>query len=160
MILPKNKVDIFKTNLEQYKGELSSWKIYEASQGETFADIARKFGVSEARLRDANNIPASTRSASNQSLQIPGPAGKGLELAPFTDSNPPRLAGRYKPDTATNDKKPENKVKVYVVRAGDTLPTIAKKHDTTVAALRSLNKIKDDKLKPGTKLRLPGTTTH
>jgi len=160
LILPKNKVDIFKTNLEQYKGELSSWKIYEASQGETFADIARKFGVSEARLRDANNIPASTRSASNQSLQIPGPAGRGLELAPFTDSNPPRLAGRYKPDTATNDKKPENKVKVYVVRAGDTLPTIAKKHDTTVAALRSLNKIKDDKLKPGTKLRLPSTTTH
>ena len=160
LILPKNKVDIFNTNLEQYKGELSSWKIYQASQGETFSDIARKFGVSETRIREVNNIPTSTRSASNQSLQIPGPSGKGIELAPFADSSPPRLAGKYNATTASNAKKNDHKVKIYVVRAGDTLPAIAKKHDTTVAALRSLNNIKNDTVKVGTKLRLPSNSTH
>ena len=160
LILPKNKVDIFNTNLEQYKGELSSWKIYQASQGETFSDIARKFGVSETRIREVNNIPTSTRSASNQSLQIPGPSGKGIELAPFADSSPPRLAGKYNATTASNAKKNDHKVKIYVVRTGDTLPAIAKKHDTTVAALRSLNNIKNDTVKVGTKLRLPSNSTH
>ena len=160
LILPKNKVDIFNTNLEQYKGELSSWKIYQASQGETFSDIARKFGVSETRIREVNNIPTSTRSASNQSLQIPGPSGKGIELAPFADSSPPRLAGKYNATTASNAKKNGHKVKIYVVRTGDTLPAIAKKHDTTVAALRSLNNIKNDTVKVGTKLRLPSNSTH
>lgn len=158
LILPKDKVDIFKANLAQYKGELSSWKIYEASQGETFTMIANKFGVSEARLREANNIPATTRSASNQSLLIPGPAGKGFQLAPISGSNPPTVAGRA--NASAQDDNANQRVRTHVVRAGETLASIAKKYGTSDKVLRSLNNLKNDNVKPGTKLRIPGTNTR
>lgn len=46
--------------------------------------------------------------------------------------------------------------KTYAVRAGDTLSSIAKRHDTTVAVLVKLNGIADpDRLAVGRTLRLP-----
>ena len=149
VILPRDKVDIFNANLAEYKGELSSWKIYEASQGETFSSIAVKFGVSEARLREANRIPASVRSASNQSLMIPGPGGQGIQLAPPVANSPPKIAG--KADTASS------RVRTHVVRSGETLQSIARQYGTNTSTLRSLNNLKNDTVKVGTKLRIPGT---
>lgn len=148
VILPRDKVDIFNANLAEYKGELSSWKIYEASQGETFASIAGKFGVSEARLREANRIPSSMRSASNQSLMIPSPAGQGIQLAPPSPKSPPKLAGKV--DTS-------DRIRTHVVRKGETLQNIARQYGTTTSTLRSLNNMKNDTVKAGMKLRIPGT---
>jgi len=155
LILPRDKVDIFKTNLEQYKGNLSSWKIYEASQGETFTQIANKFGVSESRLREANNIPSASKSASNQALLIPGPAGRGFQLAPLSGNAAPSISG--KSNQNSNESDNSQRIRTHVVKNGDTLASIAKKYGSSIAALRSLNNLKSDSVKPGTKLRIPGT---
>jgi len=152
VILPRNKVDIFNANLLQYQGELSSWKTYEAKQGETFSSIAAKFGVSEARLRQANRIEPNARVTAEQIIVIPGPAGQGIQLAPATANAPvPQVAGRQV-NQATSQQ-----VRDHVVRKGDSLDSIARQYNTTVVALRALNNLKTDALKVGAKLRIPGT---
>ena len=45
--------------------------------------------------------------------------------------------------------------KLYTVRKGESLGSIARKHHTTIAKLRSLNKLKSDRIHPGQKLRVP-----
>jgi membrane-bound lytic murein transglycosylase D len=137
VILPRDKVDIFKANLAQYKGELSSWKMYDAKQGETFASIAAKFGIQESRLREANRIPTSVRSAGDQSLLIPTPAAQGLRITP-------QLAAAQA-------------VRTHTVAKGESLATIARRYGTTVATLRALNNLKSDTVRIGMKLRIPGT---
>jgi membrane-bound lytic murein transglycosylase D len=137
VILPRDKVDIFKTNLAQYKGELSSWKMYEAKQGETFTSIAAKFGIQESRLREANRIPVSVRSAGDQSLLIPTPAAQGIRITP-------QIAAAQA-------------VRIHTVGKGESLATIARRYGTTVATLRALNNLKSDTVRVGMKLRIPGT---
>lgn len=43
----------------------------------------------------------------------------------------------------------------YTVRKGDTLGSIARKHHTTIAKIKKVNKLKSDRLRVGQKLRLP-----
>ncbi len=158
VILPKDKVDIFNTNLSEYKGELSSWKIYEAKQGETFNSIANKFGVSESRLREANRIAPGVRSASDQSVMIPGPAGQGIQLAPPAAGRGPQIAGK----SVSQAKAEANntRVRTHIVRKGDTLESIARHYGTNTSTLRALNNLKNDNVKLGNKLRIPGTGTR
>jgi len=158
VILPKDKVDIFNANLSQYKGELTAWKVYEAKQGETFSSIAGKFGVSESRLREANRIASNVRSASEQSLVIPSPAGQGIQLAPPSPNRAPQLAG--KAVSAEKAETNNTRVRTHVVKKGDTLESIARRYGTNTSTLRSLNNLKNDKVKIGSKLRIPGTGTR
>lgn len=44
---------------------------------------------------------------------------------------------------------------VHVVRRGESLGTIARKHHTTIAKLKKANKLKSDRIREGQKLRLP-----
>ncbi len=158
VILPRDKVDIFNANLAEYKGELSSWKVYEAKQGETFSSIANKFGVSEARLREANRITSNIRSASDQSLVIPNPAGQGIQLAPPSLARPPQIAG--KAASQSKSLAINGKVRTHTVKKGDTLESIARQYGTNTSTLRALNNLKNDTVKLGVKLRIPGTATR
>jgi LysM repeat protein len=54
---------------------------------------------------------------------------------------------------AAKMKEPVNK-KIYVVKAGDTLSEIAQRHGTTIQAVRTANKIKNNIIHPGQKLQL------
>jgi len=44
----------------------------------------------------------------------------------------------------------------YVVRRGDNLSAIARRHGTTVPALRSANNLRSDRIQPGQRLSIPG----
>ena len=59
--------------------------------------------------------------------------------------------------TATPKPKPKPKpvVKRYTVKKGDSLSRIASRNGTSVAALRRVNGIKGDLIRPGQVLRLP-----
>ena len=45
--------------------------------------------------------------------------------------------------------------RIYTVRKGESLGSIARKHHTTAAKLTKLNKLRTDRIHPGQKLRLP-----
>ncbi len=56
---------------------------------------------------------------------------------------------------ATTSSKAKTREVSYTVKNGDTLGDIARKYNTRVATLKTLNNLKSDQLKPGQKLRLP-----
>jgi len=54
---------------------------------------------------------------------------------------------------------PEATTILYVVRRGDTLSSIARRHRTSVAALKRLNNIRGTLIRPGQRLKVPGRGT-
>ena len=72
LLLPADRVEIFNANLTNYKGDLSAWKVYHSRRGESYASIAKRFGVSEAKLRETNDIGSRQKVAAGQSMLVPG----------------------------------------------------------------------------------------
>jgi len=164
IILPRDRVAIYNKNLAQYRGDLTSWRTYEAQEGENLATIASKFGVPEGRLRQANRIPGNVRLLSAQTLIIPGPSGEGIRLNP-ADKTSLAQAGRGSTARTSTTAAPAQSttnasVRTHTVRAGDTLGSIAKQYGTTVAAIRTLNNLKSDTLRAGTRLRMPSAANR
>jgi len=157
LLLPTDRVETFNANLLAYKGDLSSWKVYKPRRGESYASIAKRFGVSEAELRRANDISSRRKVASGSTLLVPGGGGQaGVQLASL--ETPPGALDAA-PSRATpvtrNSRRPN--VRTHKVRAGDTLFGLAKRYGTSVDTLRALNNLKGNNLKIGSQLRVPGT---
>ncbi|MDM9560403.1 MULTISPECIES: transglycosylase SLT domain-containing protein [Bordetella] len=152
LLLPTDRVATFNANLQAYKGDLSSWKVYKPRRGESYAAIAQRFGVSEAELRQANDVPRRRKVATGGTLLVPGGAqGGGVQLASL--ETPP---GALEAAPVTRSGRRPN-VRTHKVRSGDTLFALARRYGTTVGALRALNNLKGNNLKVGSQLRIPGT---
>ena len=85
LLLPADRVEIFNANLTNYKGDLSAWKVHHSRRGESYASIAKRFGVSEAKLRETTTSARARRSrpASHAGAGDPGPGGiQVASLAP------------------------------------------------------------------------------
>jgi len=101
---------------------------YTIKRGDTLYGISNQFGVSVSDLASINNININTP------LQI----GKTLIIPTNTGINPSNYI-------------------TYTVKKGDSLYSIAKKYDTTVNELISINKLKNTNLSIGQKLQIPET---
>jgi membrane-bound lytic murein transglycosylase D len=162
LLLPTNKVDIFNANLEAYQGKLSTWQTYRSQQGESYAAIAKKHGISLGKLRAANGLGAKQTRALAQTLIVPaaGHSG-GIQLASFQTSE--TSSARPAPTTRRGNKdvvvlrRPAN-VRTHTVKPGDTLFALARQYNTSVTELRKLNNLKGDRLSQGKRLRVPGTS--
>lgn len=106
--------------------------------GETLASIASKYKTSVALIVDYNHLSKKHRLASGQRLNIP------IQSVSSAGSS-----GKSKM------KKAENVLRIKVQK-GDTLASLARKHDTTIADLRKFNLLEKDNLKPGQVLRIDG----
>jgi polysaccharide deacetylase family sporulation protein PdaB len=106
------------SELLKLKPAPSTGKKYTVKAGDTLYSIAKKHGVTVAALAKANNITNYNLIRVGQVLVIPGKAA----------ITPP----------ATSVK--------YAVKAGDTLYSIAKKYNITVAKLAAANKITNHSL--------------
>jgi polysaccharide deacetylase family sporulation protein PdaB len=111
----------------------SGSQTYTVRSGDTLYSIARRFNTTVARLASANNISNTNLIRVGQVLIIPGTGG---------GSTPP----------------PSSPV-TYTVRSGDTLYSIARRYNTTVAQLASLNNISNPNLiRVGQVLTIPGSS--
>lgn len=156
LLLPTNRVATFNANLLAYKGDLTSWKVYQPRRGESYASIAKRFGVTEAALRGANGVSRRSKSASGVALLVPTSSQPGVQLASLEAP-----AGAIAPPSrATNRRSARLNVRTHKVRPGDTLSSLARRYGTSVNALRALNNLKGSNLKVGAQLRVPGTGTR
>lgn len=108
---------------------------YIVKRGDTLYSIANSNNVSVKDLKTYNNL-------TNDNLSI----GQIIKIPESTSIVTPSE------DEIINEKS------VYVVKAGDTLYSIAKSFNTTVDNLKELNGIVSDILTIGTSLFIPGTT--
>jgi len=104
---------------------------YIVSKGDTLWSIARKFGVSVNDLKNANNLSSNSLSI-GQSLFIPG-----------------------------QEKEEESTTSgiTHKVVSGDTLYSIARKYNTTVNKIKTLNNLTDNTLSVGQILKITEGST-
>jgi membrane-bound lytic murein transglycosylase D len=99
-------------------------------KGDSLADLAKRYGVSAEEIQKQNKLASPTLKA-----------GQKLRIAP----PPPAPAAKADPTRA--------KPGVYAVRDGDTIYSIARRHNMSVERLLALNRIDSrSKLQPGQKL--------
>lgn len=105
--------------------------VHVVTAGDTLSAIARRFGVSIARLVEANELDDPDRIFEGQTIRVNAPAA-----------------------TTTTTAAPQT----YTVAAGDTLWTIAARHGVTIADLAAANDITDvDRIREGTDLVIDGS---
>jgi membrane-bound lytic murein transglycosylase D len=141
---------------EASPADFSAFKWYTVKKGETLLTVSRHFGVSRSDVAEANNLSLKTHLRPGQELIIPRvPA---TILAARTErSAPSAVASRSiaEPATTPTVTQPAKIVAVtYKVKQGDTLFSIAQLFDTTVAKIKSWNRLSTNRIAPGTKLKI------
>ena len=133
----KTQEDIDKEQILKDAAKVSDRIVHKVKKGETLASIAKKYNVSVTELKQWNNLKKETLKT-------------GQKLTVFTSGGP-------KPNntTTTSSKSSStSSAQYYVVKSGDTLASIAKKYNTTVAKLKKLNNLKSDKITVKQKIRV------
>ncbi|MGC9520642.1 MAG: LysM peptidoglycan-binding domain-containing protein [Anaerolineae bacterium] len=109
---------------------------YVVQRGDTLMSIAARYGVSVSELANINGLHWNSWVYVGQRLTIPGGAPAP---APSPNPDPPATSDGY-----------------YVVKAGNTLFSIARWYGTTVNALRVANGLTSNTIYVGQRLRIPG----
>jgi membrane-bound lytic murein transglycosylase D len=143
--------------------EITALQWHTVRKGETLQSVANKLKVRRADLAEANYLSARARIKPGQRLVIP--RAPATLLAAQTDRPEPVVARARPSAEATLASAPTarpsgdlNRV-TYRVKRGDTLSSIARFFRTSVASLRSWNKLKNDRLQPGDRLTVYTTRT-
>ena len=113
-------------------------------KGENLGAIARKYDVAVSDIKDWNNLE-------DNSIQLGAKLIVGKKYFISSDNK----SGAAKNESiAANDR---NQVKLYYVKKGDSLFSIAKKYPgVSISDLKKWNGIKNESLKAGMKLKING----
>jgi LysM repeat protein len=103
------------------------------AKGDTYSDLAKKYGVPVAAIQAANPGVDPKKLKVGQKINIPA-----ASTAP----------GAVTLAAATGEQ-------TYTVKSGDNLTKIAADHHTTVKAIQSANNLTDTRIKVGQKLKIP-----
>jgi membrane-bound lytic murein transglycosylase D len=119
------------------------WQHYTIVAGDTLGGIARKFNTTVDALRETNNLSGNTIVA-GRSLLIPQPSASPEAYRLSADN---RLQARQ------DQPRPGRSRSEYLVRSGDSLWSIARRHNVTVQELAQWNGMAPgDTLSAGRKL--------
>ena len=135
LLLPKRNKDIFLKNLETYQDPRISWQIYHVKKGENINEIAVRHQTTVKQLKAINGIARSKNLTLGQKILVP------------------QIVAENHGNTAALKKLQNYQSNVYVVKKGDTLYEIAKRHGTTVNQIKLWNN-SDENLSVGQKLVL------
>lgn len=113
-------------------------------RGENLGIIARKYDVSISDIKDWNKIE-------DNNIQLGAKLIVGKKYVVLTDT---KNTQTRKENIAVNDR---DEVKLYYVKKGDSLFSIAKKYPgVSISDLKKWNGIKNERLKAGMKLKING----
>ena len=155
LVLPTEKVDTFLANLEAHdesRQPLSSWQSYTVRSGDRLDRIAKRFGMSLAKLKEVNSIRG-RRVGSGTILLVAGEdtAGAPKAIAKLE-------AKATTPEETTKDTPAATAMaaavadKLHVVGKGDTLFAVARRYDLSVEDLKALNQLKSSAIVTGERL--------
>ncbi len=121
LLLPAQNVDRFHANLAAWDATgqpLASWTVYQMKPADTLAAVARRAGISEEKLREANRIPPRYLISAGSTILIP--RDETMETDIPADSLDARFA--LVPEHSNLRKV------TYRVRRGDTLHSVARRY--------------------------------
>jgi LysM repeat protein len=146
-------------------------KTYVVKSGDSVWSIARRHNVSESAMLAANNLRKRHTLSIGQRLKVPGsdaakksPETKAVQTAAATPSAPGRkqadaAPARKQAETAQSMRNPAPQAGAHVVKSGDTVWSIARRHNVSEKAMLEANNLtKKDVLRIGQRLVIPGTS--
>ncbi len=129
-----------------------TFRFHTVKKGETIAIVARKYGVSSAALREANGLSSQAKISVRQTLAIPAASTAGL---PAASSTRPATTSSATPRPTASASSSNGAPRLYRVRPGDTLFSIARQFSISVAQLKQMNGLAGDSIKVGEQLKVP-----
>lgn len=143
LVIPADIADSFAAHIANLPADQHvAWERHKVTHDETLSNIAKRYDTSVALLRKANNLSGKGVKA-GVNLLIPVASE---DMSTYSLSALQRQLQRLQSKTRSGST-------TYVVRSGDTLWDISKRHNLTVSQLAKLNGMAPrDKLKPGKKL--------
>jgi membrane-bound lytic murein transglycosylase D len=144
--VPAGTGDALRARLSESSPEsLTALQWYTVKRGESLLTIARQLKVKQSDLAEANFISAKSRVATGQRLIVPREPTTLLAARTDAPAPEPQMAVGHSavPPKAslaasTNAQLEPQKI-VYRVKKGDTLSSIARLYNTSVASLKSWN---------------------
>ena len=139
LVIPVSNSTTFKQNLAALPDSKRTRPVLHTIQsGETLSHIARRYNTTTDALINSNQLN-STMIRSSQKLLVPAGSHDSTQYA--------KLNKRIQAANGSNSKR------IYKVRSGDNLWTIARKHRVTVKQVSRWNKLDTNApIKPGQKL--------
>ena len=125
--IPQDRQIAFSQNFDQTK-QPQKYAVYSTQKNDSIQSIAKRYGTSYQSLMDLNNL-------------------KTAAIKPKTDL--------IVPVGSAPVSSPSVSEKVYVIRMGDTLESVAQKFDISVAQLVKVNKKKNALVKVGESIVIP-----
>ena len=110
--------------------------------GETVASIAKRYRVSRQAIFSSNRINKKTRLVKGQIIRIPVDHAETANM-------------KQKSSGSKNARKTASSVKIYKVKQGDSLLSIAQRFNVPVAKIKEINNLKTNSIQAGRKLKLP-----
>jgi peptidoglycan lytic transglycosylase D len=155
--VPEGTAEIVRTKLSD-SGDATNLTWHTVRSGETLLSIARKLKVSRADLAEANYLSIRSRVTPGQQLIVP--RAPTLLLAARTDNPAPLVETRpidpvvVASTTVPSANEATQSKLVYRVKRGDTLSSIARVFETSVAALKKWNDLQSNTLRVGQRLTI------
>ncbi len=156
--VPEGTGDIVRAYLAQTDpDDLAPLNWHTVKKGETLLTISRKLKVNRTDLAEANYLSTKAKVQTGQRLIIP--RAPALLLASGPDNPPPVTESRpveavVTASNAPDAGQPRQASLVYRVKRGDTLFSIAKLYRTTVASLKTWNRLRTNSIQVGQRLTI------
>jgi membrane-bound lytic murein transglycosylase D len=125
--------------------ERITWRRHRVKRGDTMASLAKTYSTSVQAIADANRVPAKKTLRPGSYLIVPVVPGEpNARVAQYIEraAKSASLAGS---DTQT---------RVYVVKRGDTLSSISRRHRVSVAQIMKWNSKRSAHIRVGERLRI------
>lgn len=130
ILLPMDKVETFRANLEAYDKPLVSWQAYQPKKGERLDKLAPRFGLSVEKLKSVNGLSGRAKLTTGQTLLVPV-NGEEEEVESEFEAFNMHLSPTAGDRTTRTVR--------HTVRKGETLASIARRYGVSVASLKSRN---------------------
>jgi membrane-bound lytic murein transglycosylase D len=147
ILLPADRAETFKANFAAYESTgqpLASWTTYTLRDSETLAQVAKRVGLTEESLRDANRIPPRYRLAPRSTILIPRDETMEDDIAPE------KIAASF----ALVPEQSNYRQITYRVRRGDTLFSVARRWNVRPDEIAAWNNLPGNTLFAGQRLTL------
>jgi membrane-bound lytic murein transglycosylase D len=150
LILPADRAELFRTNLENHAKPLVSWQPYTLKKGDRLEKLAADHGIALAKLKQVNSISGKTKVGPGFQLLLPL---KGANAEPL----PAMFAPPVPTERAVRETKTVTRQVTHAVTRGETLATIADHYKVSIDDLRRWNKV--GRLTVGQKLMIEQQVT-
>ena len=129
LVLPADRVDAFRRNLESYDQPLSSWQPYTMKGSDSLGRLAAKHAIALSKLKLANGITSRTKVGPGFELLLPlKGSGVGAQPLPAVFRPPVRSA-------------PRRGALVHIVNKGETLYGISRRYRVSTDSLLRWNHV-------------------